>query len=113
MFVHETHSFFVLTTINVPKGLPLEYYSKKLGFFNKALVNVGAEIVGAHVTTWMLNDVMYAAAADVYDIIVNEINRVVHSDASLSAEEKKLYSVSLDSDKLLISEYMVENTFIK
>lgn len=61
---------------------------KKEAVFNKVLSNIGVEKTVETGNVWQLKDVMYSSSADVIDIIINEMIRLVSNDDSISASEK-------------------------
>lgn len=113
MFVHETHNFFIMATMKTFEGAPADYLERKLGYFSKALANSGAEPVGSHPNVWMLNEVMYSSAGDVFDIIEGEVVRIASSDKSIPADQKGIYHLSPRYDKILVSEYIQDNMYVK
>lgn len=112
MFVHETHSFYIIVHFLEYKEGSENYLSKKQEIFEKALSNIGGfEKLLNHDNIWNLKDVMYSRAEDVFDIINNEMIRVVTKDESVSTAEKKVYELHKGSDKVIISEYSRENNY--
>lgn len=112
MFVHETHSFYVIVKLDTCKNAPNGYLEKKNVLFNKVLINIGMDKVADFDGIWQLKDVMYASADDVFDIISNEMIRLVSQDGSIASSEKKLYELSAANDHIIVSEYLTDNTYI-
>ena len=110
MFVHETHNFYVIIKLDNCKNAPVGYLEKKNALFMKVLTNIGLEKVVDFDEIWQLRDVMYASSSDVYDIISNEMVRLVSHDDTIAASEKKLYELSSDHDHIIVSEYLAGNT---
>lgn len=112
MFVHETHSFYIIVKLDNCKNAPSDYLEKKNTIFSKVLSNIGVEKVADFDGIWQLKDVMYASSDDIYDIISNEMVRLVSQDESIAASEKKLYELSSANDHIIVSEYLTDNTYI-
>lgn len=110
MFVHESHSFYLIAKLGSCKNAPDGYLEKKEAVFNKVLSNIGVEKTVEIGNVWQLKDVMYSSSADVIDIIINEMIRLVSNDDSISASEKKLYELSASNDTLIVSEFSSDNT---
>lgn len=111
MYIHQTHSFYIIARLSETKGAPEGYLEKKYSIFESALSNIGVEKINNHDDVWQLKDVMYASAEDVYDIISNEMIRLVSKDSAISSSEKKLYELSSLNDKIIVSEYLRNNTY--
>ena len=71
MFVHETHSFYVIVKLDNCQNAPEGYLDKKNAIFNKVLTNIGLEKVVDFDGIWQFKDVMYSASDDIFDIISN------------------------------------------
>lgn len=112
MFVHETHNFYVIIKLDNCKNAPVGYLEKKNALFMKVLTNIGLEKVVDFDEIWQLRDVMYASSSDVYDIISNEMVRLVSHDDTIAASEKKLYELSSENDHIIVSEYLAGNTYV-
>lgn len=110
MFVHETHSFYVIAKLGSCKNAPAGYLEKKEAIFSKVLSNIGVEKALDAGYVWQLKDVMYASSTDLADILSNEMIRLVSSDESIAASEKKLYELSSSNDNIIISEFLPDNT---
>lgn len=110
MFVHETHSFYVIAKLGSCKNAPAGYLEKKEAIFSKVLSNIGVEKAFDAGNVWQLKDVMYASSTDLADILSNEMIRLVSSDESIAASEKKLYELSSSNDNIIVSEFLPENT---
>ena len=110
MFVHETHSFYVIAKLGSCKNAPAGYLEKKEAIFSKVLSNVGVEKAFDFGDVWQLKDVMYVASSDIIDILSNEMIRLVSYDDSISASEKKLYELSAANDNIIVSEFLTDNT---
>lgn len=111
MFVHETHSFYVIVRLDNCKNAPEGYLEKKNAIFSKVLTNIGLEKVVDFDGIWQLKEVMYSSSDDIYDIISNEMIRLVSQDAEIAASEKKLYELSAVNDHIIVSEYLTSNTY--
>ena len=112
MFVHETHSFYIIVKLDNCKNAPAGYLEKKNTLFNKVLENIGIDKVADFDGIWQLKDVMYSSADDIFDIISNELVRLVSQDSTIAASEKKLYELSAANDQIIVSEYLTDNTFV-
>lgn len=112
MFVHETHSYYIMVTMKTPEGYGDDYMAKKRGYFEKAMSNIGSETVGCGLSVWMLNEVMYSSSEDVYDIINSEVIRLISSDNAISKEDKNSYMLKRETDKVIISEYSPDNSYV-
>ncbi len=110
MFVHETHSFYVIAKLGNCINAPAGYLEKKEAIFSKVLSNVGVEKAFEAGDVWQLKDVMYASSADIADILSNEMIRLVSHDESIAASEKKLYELSASNDNIIVSEFLPDNT---
>ncbi len=111
MFVHETHSFYILAKLDSCKNAPARYLEKKYALFNNVLSNVGIDKVAGFEDLWQLKEQMYSSSSDVFDILSNEMIRLVSQDTSIPTSEKKLYELSPANDHIIISEYLTENTY--
>lgn len=111
MLVHETHSFYVIVKLDNCKNAPDGYLEKKNAIFSKVLTNIGLEKVVDFDGIWQFKDVMYSASDDIFDIISNEMIRIVAQDTSIAASEKKLYELSAANDHIIVSEYLTSNTY--
>lgn len=112
MFIHETHSFYIIAKLDNCKNAPDGYLEKKMAIFNQVMHNVGIVKVANMDNLWQLNEVMYATSRDVLDILSNEMIRLVSKDETIAASEKKLYEISSLNDSIVVSEYLQDNTFI-
>lgn len=110
MFVHETHSFYIIAKLGACKNAPAGYIEKKEAFLGKVLSNIGAERTLEIGGVWQLKDVMYASSDDIMDILSNEMIRLVSRDEGITASEKKLYELSTPNDKIVVSEFLSDNT---
>ena len=110
MFVHETHSFYVIAKLGSCKNAKAHYLEKKEAIFSKVLSNIGVEKAFEAGDVWQLKDVMYSSSADIIDILSNEMIRLVSHDESITASEKKLYELSASSDSIIVSEFLPDNT---
>lgn len=110
MFVHETHSFYVIAKLGSCKNAPAGYLEKKEAIFSKVLSNIGVEKAFEAGDVWQLKDVMYASSSDIIDILSNEMIRLVSRDESIAASEKKLYELSASNDDIIVSEFLPDNT---
>lgn len=110
MFVHETHSFYIMAKLGTCKNAPTGYIEKKEAIFTKVLSNIGVEKTFENGDVWQLKDVMYASSGDIVDILNNEMIRLVSHDESISASEKKLYELSVANDNIIVSEFLPDNT---
>ncbi|MDE7168904.1 MAG: hypothetical protein K2N67_01760 [Mucispirillum sp.] len=112
MFIHQTHNFYIIANISDGDNGSAEYLKKKREIFNSVLLNIGAVKVEPYTRLWQLSDVMYSAAADVYDIISNEMIRIVTADQSVPVSEKKLYELSAAKDHVIVCEFASDNTYV-
>ncbi len=114
MFIHETRSYFIMISLREPANTPADYLEKKLAYIVDGVKATGGTRVGNLRFTWMLDEVMFPTSADVYKILVKEINNIVAADSSLSAEEKAVYTVADHSefDKIIVTEYVQGTTYI-
>ncbi len=114
MFVHETHSYFIMVAITEPEGASANYLEKKHEYIFKGITDTGGERVGNLKFTWMLNEVLFTSSEDVYKIIVKEISQAILADKSLSDDEKKAYAIDSHSefDKIIVTEYIQDSTYI-
>ena len=110
MFVHETHSFYVIAKLGSCKNAKADYLEKKEAIFSKVLSNIGVEKAFEAGDVWQLKDVMYSSSADIIDILSNEMIRLVSHDESITASEKKLYELSASSDSIIVSEFLPDKT---
>lgn len=110
MFVHETHSFYVIAKLGSCKNAPAGYLEKKEAIFSKVLSNIGVEKAFEAGDIGQLKDVMYASSVDIADILSNEMIRLVSHDESIAASEKKLYELSASNDNIIVSEFLPDNT---
>ena len=110
MFINETHSFYIIAKISKPSNVSDGYLDRKLSIFHKALLNLDIEVFDGHDNIYILRDVMYSAT-DVFDIISSEMIRIVSTDTSIPASEKKLYELSSRIDSVTVSEYIQDNTY--
>ena len=110
MFIHETHSFYIIARFAVQNNAHESYMERKLSIFNQALSNLDVEALDGYDYIWMVKDVMYSAA-DIFDIINNEMVRLVATASDIPASEKKLYELSSRTDSIIVSEFIQENTY--
>ena len=108
MFVHETHSYYIILNLSDSGA----YIEQKKQVFEKAMLHMGAEVLSGCGSIWVLNEVMYSSSDDIYDIICAEISRFASQDTSLSEDAVKAREFVSGKDKLIISEYVDDNTFV-
>ncbi|MBQ3034401.1 MAG: hypothetical protein IJD28_08465 [Deferribacterales bacterium] len=97
MFVNETHSYYIVLSLDENNSSA----AKKKDCFEKAVAHMGATPLSCCKSIWALNEVIYSSSDDIFDILNTEMLREGGKDCELVSGK----------DKLLISEYVDDNTF--